>query len=575
MTQVSDGFINLTFESLLERFDLTIYVHPSQAFTLAQSALEMAETEHQRAKALVRLGWAERVLLHLQDAEAHNDEALGIFERLGDLENHTLGLILISAVDVYTGHRERSYTHAMQALEQARTIGHQLYEARACNALGALFDWYSNPSLALEYLLQSLQLLRELNQPILENMVLSNIGAIHYRQAEYEKALEYYHISLKGLQSVQGGSMALMSKVNIAESLIKVGQADQAEDILESVLSEIRAYQHTTMESFTIRTLGTAQLAQRKLQIALETYQKAVDFTEKQEMIEDRGLAWLGLGQTWLALKEVPKALVELSKAQNALIESSAENQLETLKAMVEAHEMMGDYRQALEIQRQFSELERQYRETNSQRYVQSLMLRFDMAEQQRQTLAALQRNQDLEIVIQEKERLAAELERLSFQDPLTGVYNRRYLDQHFAELLEVSDLQNRTVCVAMLDLDHFKHINDQFSHLIGDQVLRQTAQLILGNVRKSDVVARFGGEEFVIILLNTNLEAAYLLCERLRKSIEEFVWQRLDTQLKVTISAGLAAAKPSETVEQLLTRADQLLYRAKQNGRNQIILAT
>jgi diguanylate cyclase (GGDEF)-like protein len=326
------------------------------------------------------------------------------------------------------------------------------------------------------------------------------------------------------------------------------------------------------MESFAIRTIGTAQLVQQKLQTALETYQKAVDFAECHEMIEERGLAWLGLGLTWLALKEVPKALLALVKAQNLLLESSAENQLETLKAMVEAHELLGDYKQALATQRQFSELEHQYRETNSQRYIQSLMLRFDMAEQQRLTLAALQRNQDLELAIQEKERLTAELERLSFQDPLTGVYNRRYLDQHFPELLEVSTLQNRTVCVAMLDLDHFKNINDQFSHLIGDQVLRQTAQLIQGNVRKSDVVARFGGEEFVMILLNTNQEAAFLLCERVRQSIEDFVWQRLDAQLKVTISIGLAASKPLETVEQFLTRADQMLYHAKKNGRNQVI---
>ena len=123
-----------------------------------------------------------------------------------------------------------------------------------------------------------------------------------------------------------------------------------------------------------------------------------------------------------------------------------------------------------------------------------------------------------------------------------------------------------------MLDLDHFKNINDQFSHLIGDQVLRQTAQLIQGNVRKSDVVARFGGEEFVMILLNTNQEAAFLLCERVRQSIEDFVWQRLDAQLKVTISIGLAASKPLETVEQFLTRADQMLYHAKKNGRNQVI---
>ncbi|MEY4530851.1 MAG: hypothetical protein RLZZ156_1572, partial [Deinococcota bacterium] len=239
MDQVSGSSINTVFEPLLERFDLAVHINPSEALTLATAALERSETEHQRAKALVRLGWAERLLSHLHDAEIHNQEALSIFERLGDLENHTLGLVLASAIDVYSGHREQSYAHAIQALEQARSIGNKLFEAKACNALGTLFDWYSNPSLALEYLLQALALLRELNQPLLENMVLSNIGAIHYRQAEYDKALGYYHISLEGLRIIQGGSMVLMAQVNIAESLIKTGKADQAESILEEALIKI------------------------------------------------------------------------------------------------------------------------------------------------------------------------------------------------------------------------------------------------------------------------------------------------------------------------------------------------
>lgn len=566
---------NAELEALLEKFDMLIDRQPSEALNVAQSALELVQSELERGKVLVRLGLAQRMLSQLQDAEWHNNQALEIFERLNDLENHTTALISAGTIDVFTGHRERAYKHLMLALEQSRAIEHRLYEARACNALGALFDWYSNPSVALEYFLEALGLMRELGLPMLENMVLSNIGAIYYRQGEYDKALDHYHEALENLRDLNADVLVAITKLNIAESLIKLDRAADAEALLNFALLETRASQHVAAEIFALLTLGAAKFAQHHLEAAFEQYQSALSLANEHELLEDAGLANLGSGQVLLALGSDAQALMALTNASVALQESSLENQLELHKALVQTYERLGDFKAALAAQRQFSAIESQYRETNSQRYVQSLMLRFEMAQMKQRTAVTLERNRDLEVLVQEKERLTSELERLSLQDPLTGLFNRRYLDLHFSELLEVFGARQSQVAVAMLDIDFFKAVNDQFSHLIGDSVLRQIGLLLQQHLRPSDIATRFGGEEFLIIFPGATLDVAHSRCEQLRAAIEQFDWQRIHAQLKVTISIGLVVSQPKEGVLQVLSRADELLYAAKSTGRNRVISST
>ncbi len=574
MTQ-ANATSDTELEALLEQFDALIDRQPVDALGLAQSALSLVKTELERGKVLVRLGWAQRVLSKLHDAELHNTEALAIFERLNDLEHHSLALILAGTIDVFTGHRERAYRHLILALEQSRAIGHRLYEARACNALGALFDWYSNPSVALEYLLEALRLMRELDEVMLENMTLSNIGAIYFRQGEYQKALECYHEALENLRDLNAGTLVGITQLNIAESLIKLDRAADAEALLHFALFDTRASKHVAAEVFALRTLGVAQLAQHKLEAAFEQFQAALTLANEHELFEEAGLANLGCGQVLLALGRDAQALIALTNASSSLQESSAENQLELYQALVKTYERLGDFKAALTVQRQFSALEGQYRETNSQRYVQSLMLRFELAQMKQQTAVTLERNRDLQVLVQEKERLSAELERLSLQDPLTGLFNRRYLDLHFPELLEVFGARQSQVAVAMIDIDFFKTVNDQFSHLIGDAVLRQIGALLQQNLRPSDIATRYGGEEFLIIFPGATLDVAHLRCEQLRAEIEQFDWQRIHAQLRVTISIGLVVSQPFESVLHVLSRADELLYAAKTAGRNRVISST
>ena len=173
-----------------------------------------------------------------------------------------------------------------------------------------------------------------------------------------------------------------------------------------------------------------------------------------------------------------------------------------------------------------------------------------------------------------ELERLYAEVQALSITDALTGQNNRRGLFQKGEHEVQVAKRYQRSLSVIMLDIDHFKRINDTFGHTTGDQVLRGLADWCSWQLRQVDIFGRYGGEEFAIVLPDTTLKNAFHVAERLRK-ISNHPIPAEAAAITITISLGVAALTPTtDTLETLLNAADQALYRAKTNGRNQTSLA-
>ena len=168
----------------------------------------------------------------------------------------------------------------------------------------------------------------------------------------------------------------------------------------------------------------------------------------------------------------------------------------------------------------------------------------------------------------------ARELKKLSIRDPLTSLFNRRHFDQQANHQFTQALRYRHPLAVMVGDLDHFKQINDSFSHAIGDEVLRRVAKLLEEGTRKTDLVARYGGEEFVILFPETDLPSAFRVCEKLRRNIEDHPWQELHPELRVTISIGLGIDQGLENIEKLIALADENLYQAKNDGRNRVIPA-
>lgn len=168
---------------------------------------------------------------------------------------------------------------------------------------------------------------------------------------------------------------------------------------------------------------------------------------------------------------------------------------------------------------------------------------------------------------IAERKRMEDELERQATRDHLTGAFNRRAFDTSLRHALEQTERGGAPFSLLLFDIDHFKQVNDRHGHEMGDVILRQLAERVADTLRATDILCRWGGEEFTILLQDTRLAGAAMFAERLRCQIAN---ARFDG-LAVTISAGIAQYRPGDATDSLLARADDALYRAKQAGRNGI----
>ncbi|MRV75388.1 diguanylate cyclase [Duganella sp. FT92W] len=165
----------------------------------------------------------------------------------------------------------------------------------------------------------------------------------------------------------------------------------------------------------------------------------------------------------------------------------------------------------------------------------------------------------------------AEQLKELSIRDALTSLYNRRHFDEQANTLYHQAVRHKRPISLVIGDIDFFKKINDNFSHATGDVVLRHVGSILRQHVRLSDLVARYGGEEFVLALPDTDGKQAAALCDKLRSLIEAYPWHEVHPNLKVTMSMGVFADYAVGTAEAMLQKADELLYKAKETGRNRV----
>ncbi|HBY08006.1 MAG TPA: hypothetical protein DEH22_09570, partial [Chloroflexi bacterium] len=182
--------------------------------------------------------------------------------------------------------------------------------------------------------------------------------------------------------------------------------------------------------------------------------------------------------------------------------------------------------------------------------------------------------NARLQQEIEERKRIEAQLQELAITDPLTRLYNRR----HFFELAKQEFARTRRyqseLAVIMLDLDHFKQVNDRYGHLIGDLVLQTFAGHVQACIRETDILARYGGEEFIILLPQTSFGNSQNLAERLRQIIATQPIVTNDYSISITLSIGISNLLEDDTdIDMLISRADQALYTAKNSGRNQVVV--
>jgi len=190
---------------------------------------------------------------------------------------------------------------------------------------------------------------------------------------------------------------------------------------------------------------------------------------------------------------------------------------------------------------------------------------------------ARIKRELQMQALIKDLAQSQRELERLATTDALSGLYNRYYFSQISNELLLLAQRNKRAMSVIVLDIDHFKKINDMYGHSVGDEVIKHIAKTLQGATRKSDIVCRWGGEEFLLLLPDTDGKGAYTIAQNIRKTIEQSevsVTRKVTIKYRASFGVSIVESSDAQGVDKAINSADKALYKAKQLGRNRVHMA-
>ena len=419
------------------------------------------------------------------------------------------------------------------------------------------------------------EVLRQLQvQPAFYQRMLAHhlLGEVHGAGGRWDAALQSHRTS--GHFAARAGSQRgrFLAQYHEAHCLYRLDlfeEAHWAARAAHALLSGLPA----RFQALSLGQLGILHLSLEQLDVAdkhLVEWARVTEGTAPLEYVR----ALLHLGRLRQRQNNLDGALEIFEHAlHEAEPLDSAQTTGEIERALSVVHEARGDYQAALRHFQRFHAAERTCLGEKSDLRYRTLEVRhqIDRVEADRQ-IYRLQ-NVELERANVELRALRDELQRKNQEDPLTGLANRRALDQGMRAATRYADRTGTVFAVLVADIDHFKRVNDNYSHAAGDAALIQVAKILRNGSRDRDIVARFGGEEFVILLQETGLAQAVEIAERLRAAIEAEDWSVIhddvDQKIIVTTSIGVAIWRPGLHAETLLSEADRYLYEAKANGRN------
>jgi diguanylate cyclase (GGDEF)-like protein len=475
------------------------------------------------------------------------------------------------------------YADALIAFE---AVDDMVGVAKVVRSLGYLHDTLGDFATALDHLFRALALDERNGTPASRAATLRTIGIVHSRSGDLAAGLDYYRQSLAFAMQSEEPVERGKTLNNIGINLKNLGRIDEALAALGEADGLFAALDLPLNRCSTLNNLGLARERAGQYELAEETLRQALELSQRTGYGLGVANAELALGRL-LSRQQLHEEAGRLLESALALCQRSGLRQAaaECHEALADHHESRGDYAAALMHQRRFHKAERELWSEAAVSKMRALQVHHEVEAARREAKAMRERQEALARANAELEALNAslteanvvrialvdQLERQTYEDALTGLANRRRLDLRLSESFALVQRHGRPLAVAVADLDHFKRVNDEHSHAAGDAVLRTLAGLLQSQVRQTDLVARYGGEEFVLVLSEADAEAARVVCEKIRSTVEQYDWQQITPGLALTVSIGFCADTSYESVERMLAEADAELYAAKAAGRNRV----
>jgi diguanylate cyclase (GGDEF)-like protein len=492
-----------------------------------------------------------------EDAVVASREAVHQWRAAGDAAGHADALCLLALSYTELGLHEEALKSATAAFDLARTHALPEQTTLALNRIGVCHERLGDPAQGERFLLQALSRAREHRSfgdtlQALNNLMANTLGAyhLHLRHGDAEVAHQALQRARQyGSQAVamarrDGGVYRLIvTQGNLAEVMAIAGEFEPADHLLQDVIHQARTHGFRAVELRSSHNLGELRLLEGRHEEATQVLQAVLD---------------------------------ELRRGAD-----HETTRMRVHSALHRAHKALGRFELALAHCEAYYAIEMQRSALQAQAQARLMVNRMDM-EQALQMAdhalmdAARERIKASELEAQKRalEKRSEALHRDAHEDALTGLHNRRRADQELPQLIAQARAQGQPLQVAVMDVDLFKAVNDQHGHAVGDEVLRAVARTLQERLRTRDLAARLGGEEFLVVLVDSTAATALEVCERLRLAVQQHDWASLATGLQVTVSIGLADAGKQADATDVVRRADEALYRAKNEGRNRVCAA-
>ncbi|WP_254230176.1 tetratricopeptide repeat-containing diguanylate cyclase [Vibrio coralliilyticus] len=487
----------------------------------------------------------------------------------------------------------------------ARDIGYKRLLGRTYRWLGNVKIQRSNLKSSLSYYKTAYEVMTEIGDNFQTTMTLNNIATVYMQSEEWKRANKYIKRALD-LYQKHGYDNSLFEAImysNASAIYFALGKEERSEKYMLKALKEADKTGSNKIKFSTLSNMSQRYSDVGNSQEALKLARQCIEESQALDTKSNITLAtcYEAYAEASFVARDYQKS-IDYAKRVIEVLHTSESNEvvweIQTLETLVKAYEAQGDYQQALDYMKQQSQVRQNfYRQTYDDEILseknalerQLNKREIELLEAQnelQQTKLRSQRTREILFItlffalaylvirrLWKMKRITKELESQNTTDPLTGLANRRYIENWLSQSDNVQ--QHKSYALSVIDIDHFKQFNDTHGHDVGDTVLKATANQLKNNTRSHDIIARWGGEEFVMIIPIDNEHTVEETIERLRKSVENHKIHIDEDSLAVTISVGtqLCHYQDIETDwDRVLRKADKALYQAKQSGRNKCI---
>jgi diguanylate cyclase (GGDEF)-like protein len=427
---------------------------------------------------------------------------------------------------------------------------------------------------AIEVLVKAMRIAEAIGDRTAMAKSLDTMGSVHEVSGHPTDALEEHLRAMEIYKDEHDDVNLALARNNLAYTYLSLGDNESALSSAKASLDYVSAQGLRHIQVAMLDTVAAVYLAMGDLDTALEYSKRGLDLARECGSEQDAADNLMTIGR--IAVEQKRYADAQEAVREALAIASAAGRAVEVYMAhelLARIYEAQGEMEAALGEYRLFHELEQDRINEEAQTRLAHLRVENQLESARKDAEIHRLRSLALEREVEEGRIAQARLEAQASLDPLTGLYNRRHLSV-LEEELRAAVARQESACLAIFDIDHFKEVNDTHGHLAGDRVLLSLARQLRSNSRSTDVALRYGGDEFLVLIVGMDGPSGAETAERLRSTVEDTVVDSDGAKIKVTISAGVTCVPLDGSVDllALIDRADHGLYAAKQTGRNRVV---